>query len=57
MKKFVIGLCILLTVQLLLGISNVIALLPLSVAVAHNAVAALLLLALVALNFKIHAPK
>lgn len=54
MRKFGIGLCILLTVQLLLGISNVIALLPLSVAVAHNAVAALLLLALVTLNFKLH---
>lgn len=55
MRKFVICLSVLLIVQLLLGISNVIALLPLSVAVAHNAVAALLLLALVALNFKIHA--
>ncbi len=56
MKKFVICFSILLSVQLFLGISNVLALLPLSVAVAHNAVAALLLLALVALNFKIHAP-
>jgi cytochrome c oxidase assembly protein subunit 15 len=55
MKKFSLCLGVLLSVQLLLGISNVIARLPLSIAVAHNAVAALLLLALVSLNFKLQA--
>lgn len=42
---------IVLVIQLVLGVSNVIWLAPLSVAVAHNAVGALLLLTLVNLNF------
>ncbi|SFR53736.1 cytochrome c oxidase assembly protein subunit 15 [Pseudidiomarina maritima] len=42
-----------LVVQLALGFSNVIFMLPLKVAVAHNAVGALLLLSLVGLNYKI----
>lgn len=42
---------ILLITQILLGITNILALLPVSVAVAHNAVAALLLLSLVTLQF------
>jgi|SRR5690554_3745659 len=44
---------LLLIAQVALGFSNVIFLLPLSVAVAHNAVGALLLLSLVGLNYKI----
>ncbi|MGA9991592.1 MAG: COX15/CtaA family protein, partial [Thiobacillaceae bacterium] len=45
----------LLSVQVLLGITNVLAGLPLPVAVAHNAGAALLLMTLVTLNFKLTA--
>jgi heme a synthase len=45
----------LLTVQVVLGVTNVLASLPLSVAVAHNAGAALLLVTLVTLNFKLNA--
>jgi len=41
---------LLLLIQIGLGISNVVFLLPLAVAVAHNAVAALLLIACVYLN-------
>ncbi|RUO49027.1 COX15/CtaA family protein [Pseudidiomarina donghaiensis] len=44
---------VLLIAQVTLGFSNVLLLLPLSVAVAHNAVGALLLLSLVGLNYKI----
>lgn len=42
-----------LVVQIALGLSNVVFMLPLSVAVAHNLVGALLLLSLVGLNYKI----
>jgi len=42
---------ILLLVQLLLGISNILGLLPLAIAIAHSAVAALLLLSFVSLNY------
>ena len=42
-----------LTVQVLLGISNVVYKLPIVVAVLHNAVAAILLLSLVALNYNL----
>ncbi len=45
----------LLSVQVLLGITNVLASLPLPIAVAHNAGAALLLMTLVTLNFKLTA--
>jgi cytochrome c oxidase assembly protein subunit 15 len=45
----------LLTLQVILGISNVLASLPLPIAVAHNAVAALLLVTLITLNFKLKA--
>lgn len=44
---------VLLGIQIALGISNVLLSLPLPVAVAHNAVAALLLIALVVLNFRV----
>lgn len=46
-----VAIAVLLTVQILLGVTNVLALLPLPIAIAHNAVAALLLLALVTLNY------
>jgi len=49
-----VAIAALLTIQILLGVTNVLALLPLSVAIAHNAVAALLLLALVTLNYYLH---
>lgn len=44
---------LLLVVQIALGISNVVFMLPLGIAVAHNAVGALLLLSLIALNYNI----
>ena len=44
---------LLLVVQLALGISNVVLSLPLGVAVAHNAVGAMLLIALVGLNYNL----
>jgi cytochrome c oxidase assembly protein subunit 15 len=47
---------LLLTMQILLGITNVLALLPLPIAVLHNGVGALLLLALVTLNYYLYAP-
>ena len=47
--RLAVGLLLLLLLQLALGITNVLAQLPLSVAVAHNGVAALLLLALLTL--------
>lgn len=46
-----VAIAVLLTIQILLGVTNVLAMLPLPVAIAHNAVAALLLLALVTLNY------
>ena len=46
-------LTLILIVQLLLGISNVVFALPLAVAVLHNAVGALLLVKLAALNYLI----
>jgi cytochrome c oxidase assembly protein subunit 15 len=47
--RFAAWLLLVLLVQVALGISNVVFSLPLAVAVAHNGVAALLLLSLVAL--------
>jgi len=44
----------LLTLQVLLGMSNIIWSLPLPIAVAHNAVGALLLLSMVSLNYRLH---
>ncbi len=43
----------LLVIQVLLGISNIVFMLPISVAVAHNAFGAFLLLALVTLNYRL----
>ena len=48
-----VAILLLLVLQVALGISNVLLSLPLPVAVAHNAVAALLLIALVVLNFRV----
>ncbi|HYJ19361.1 MAG TPA: COX15/CtaA family protein, partial [Burkholderiales bacterium] len=46
----------LLLLQVTLGVTNVLASLPLPVAVAHNGVAALLLVTLVMLNFAVNSP-
>jgi heme a synthase len=51
MKGYGAALAIVLMVQVGLGIANVLAGLPLAVAVAHNAMAAVLLVTLVVLNF------
>lgn len=45
-----------LAVQISLGVSNVLLHLPLAVAVAHNAVGAVLLLVMVAINYRLRAP-
>jgi cytochrome c oxidase assembly protein subunit 15 len=50
-KPYIILIVGLLTLQIGLGITNVLALLPLKVAVAHNGVATLLLLSLISLQF------
>ncbi len=47
----------LLIVQVSLGIANVLLLLPIPIAVSHNAVAALLLLSLIVLNYLMYAPQ
>jgi cytochrome c oxidase assembly protein subunit 15 len=51
-----IAVLMLLVAQVALGMANVLASLPLPVAVAHNGVAALLLVALVMLNFAAFSP-
>jgi cytochrome c oxidase assembly protein subunit 15 len=56
LRRFGIAVLALLLLQIALGITNVLAGLPLCVAVAHNGVAALLLAALVMLNFAAHSP-
>lgn len=53
MRRHLHWLTLLLLTQLALGFSNVLLMLPLGVAVAHNAVGALLLVALVGLNYRI----
>lgn len=53
LRQQAIWLAAILAVQILLGISNVIFLLPLAVATAHNAVAAALLLSVVSVNYRI----
>jgi len=52
-KRILNAIAILLIVQFALGISNVVLMLPLGIAVAHNAVGGLLLLSLVTLNYYI----
>lgn len=54
LRKISIIMASLLILQLLLGITNVLAMLPLPIAVAHNAVAALLLLSVVTVNYFIY---
>ncbi len=54
LKTIALVVLVLLLIQIGLGISNVIWLLPLSSAVAHNGVAALLLLALVTMNYALY---
>jgi cytochrome c oxidase assembly protein subunit 15 len=54
LQKYGALLLIVLCVQVVLGIGNVLLNLPLALAVAHNAAAALLLIAMVVLNFKIN---
>ena len=56
-KKVSAGILLLLVVQVSLGIANVLLLLPIPIAVAHNAVAALLLLSMIVLNFMLHSPQ
>ncbi len=54
LQKYGALLLIVLCVQVVLGIGNVLLSLPLALAVAHNVAAALLLIAMVVLNFKIN---
>lgn len=54
LRGIAIAIALLLAAQVSLGIANVLFFLPLPVAVAHNAVAALLVLALVTLNHALH---
>ncbi len=56
-KKVSVTILVLLFAQVSLGIANVLLLLPIPVAVSHNAVAALLLLSLIVLNFLLHSPQ
>ncbi|HWH48954.1 MAG TPA: COX15/CtaA family protein [Burkholderiales bacterium] len=56
LRRFGIAVMALLLIQIMLGITNVLGGLPLFVAVAHNGTAALLLAALVMLNFAAHSP-
>ncbi len=53
MRSAAVGLCLLLTLQVSLGMSNVLFQLPLPVAVAHNGGAVMLLLTLIFINFKL----
>jgi heme a synthase len=54
LRRLAAAVLLLVATQVILGISNVLASLPLALAVAHNGVAALLLMALVMLNFRIN---
>jgi len=54
LQKYGALLLVVLCAQVVLGIENVLLSLPLALAVAHNAAAALLLIAMVVLNFKIN---
>jgi cytochrome c oxidase assembly protein subunit 15 len=53
-RSAIITMLVILFAQIALGLSNVILLVPLAVAVAHNAVGALLLLSMVNINFQLH---
>lgn len=54
LRRFCRIIALLLVIQIALGISNVMFYLPLPIAVAHNGVAALLFITLIALNFTVH---
>ncbi|MBE8233243.1 MAG: heme A synthase, partial [Endozoicomonadaceae bacterium] len=54
LRKIAIVLFIILSIQVSLGILNVVLALPLSIAVLHNVVAAFLLLTLIAINHHLH---
>ena len=54
MHRYALALMAALLVQVGLGITNVLATLPIAVAVAHNAGAALLLMSVVVLNFALY---
>ena len=55
-KQISLAILTLLLLQVSLGIANVLLLLPLPIAVSHNAIAAALLLALIVLNYVLHTP-
>ncbi|MGE3320102.1 MAG: heme A synthase [Candidatus Berkiella sp.] len=57
LRKTALVLALFLVIQISLGISNIVFALPLPVAVAHNAMGALLLLTLITVNFKLHQAK
>jgi len=54
MRRYGLALAAALILQVSIGITNVLAMLPISVAVAHNAGAALLLMSVVVLNFALY---
>lgn len=54
LQRFALTLILLLVLQVSLGITNVLALLPISIAVLHNGIAALLLITLLTLNFSLY---
>ncbi|MEQ1880745.1 MAG: COX15/CtaA family protein, partial [Burkholderiales bacterium] len=56
LRDIALTLLILLGIQIALGVTNVLASLPLVSAVAHNGVAALLLAAVTMLNFAVRSP-
>lgn len=56
-RVIAIGILTLLFIQISLGIANVLLYLPIPIAVSHNAIAALLLLSVVVLNYIIHISK
>jgi cytochrome c oxidase assembly protein subunit 15 len=57
LRRFALVLLALLALQIGLGITNVLAYLPLPVAIAHNGVAALLLITVMMLNFRINSSR
>jgi len=57
LRKVAWVLALFLAIQLSLGVSNIVFALPLPIAVAHNAMGALLLLTLITINFKLYQAK
>ena len=56
-KRTSAAILVLLIIQVSLGVANVLLLLPIPVAISHNAVAALLLLSVIALNYLLKSPQ